>query len=141
MQVAWRTLRPGDANHELIWLGVSIGGIALAALWLGLGLPWPICWFHEFTGEPCATCGATRATIAFLHGHFLDAFRWNPLVFVGCVAVVLFDIYAAAVLLTGRQRLRVSFSGAEKRVFRFTAIAMLLLNWAYLIVHSAMFNS
>ena len=83
-----------------------MGGVALAAIWLGLGLPWPVCWFHEFTGEPCATCGATRATIAFLHGHFSDAFRWNPLAFVACIAVAAYDLYAIAVLLTGRPRLR-----------------------------------
>ena len=141
MQLAWRKVGPREPNHELIWLTVSIGGVALAAIWLGLGLPWPICWFHEVTGEPCATCGATRATIAFLHGHFWDAFRWNPLVFVGCVGVALFDCYAIVVLLTGRRCLRVIFSGGEKRVLRFSAVGVLLLNWAYLLAHSTMFNS
>jgi len=141
MQLAWRTVEPREPNHELIWLFVSIGGVALAAIWLWLALPWPVCWFHEFTGEPCATCGATRATIAFLHGHFLDAFRWNPLVFVGCAAAALYDLYAIAVLLAGRRRLRVIFSGAEKRAFRFSAIGVLLLNWVYLLAHSTMFNS
>ena len=141
MQLTWRTVEPREPNHELIWLGVSVAGVALAAIWLGLGLPWPICWFHEFTGEPCATCGATRATIAFLHGHFLDAFRWNPLAFFACVAVAVFDVYAIAVLATGRRRLRVVFSGSEKRTLRFSAVAMLLLNWAYLLVHATMFNS
>ena len=141
MQLVPRPLHKGEVDHERLWLFVSIAGVAVAAVWLGIGLPWPICWFHELTGEPCATCGATRATIAFLHGHFLDAFRWNPLAFFACIAIALFDIYAMAVLLMRRRRLRVIFNGAEKRILRFSAISVLLLNWAYLLAHSTMFNS
>src|ERR1700758_1005286 len=122
MQLVQRPFHKGEVDHERLWLFVSIGGAALAAVWLGIGLPWPICWFHEITGEPCATCGATRATIAFLHGHFLDAFKWNPLAFFGCLGVALFDVYATAVLIGGRRRLRVIFSGTEKRALRFSAI-------------------
>src|SRR6266487_4309183 len=79
MQIVRRPLAPGETNHELLWLSVSSGGLALAATWLALRLPWPICLFHALTDRPCLTCGATRSAVAFFHAHFLTAFQCNPL--------------------------------------------------------------
>src|SRR5437868_9846126 len=105
MQAVWRPLSQAEVDHELLWLTVSLGGVALATVWLWAGLPWPICWFHELTGEPCATCGATRATIAFFHGEFVKSWQWNPLVFVSCLAMAVFDAYASVVIVTKARRL------------------------------------
>ena len=140
MQVSWRSVGPGELDHELLWFAISLGGLLLAAVWLTFGLPWPICWFHQLTGHPCATCGATRAAIAFFHGDLLGSIRWNPLAFAVYCCIAAFDAYAFCVLATRAPRLRVSFSPAEKRLLRGTAIAVLLLNWAYLLEHSRMFN-
>jgi hypothetical protein len=108
----------------------------MAALWVGLGLPWPICIFHDLTGWPCLTCGATRAAIQFFHGNFLSAWKWNPLVFAGLSAVAVFDVYAAFVLVTGSPRLRIAeLTSAEKSLVRVLVIAALLLNWCYLFAH------
>ncbi len=52
MQIVRRPLAPSETNHELLWLTVSSGGLALAATWLALKLPWPICLFHALTGHP-----------------------------------------------------------------------------------------
>src|SRR5437867_369890 len=67
-----------DLDHELIWLSVSLGGLALAASWFALRLPWPHCIFLSITGLPCLTCGATRSAIAFFHLDFWSAWKWNP---------------------------------------------------------------
>src|SRR5204862_398449 len=75
MRVICRSLNESEVDHELLWFSISIGGLLCAAAWFALGLPWPVCWFHELTGRPCATCGATRAAIAFFHGHLFGAFR------------------------------------------------------------------
>src|SRR5213078_4663629 len=56
MQLVRRHLVPPELDHELIWLTVSFGSLAFAAIWLALGLPWPRCAFHDVTGCPCATC-------------------------------------------------------------------------------------
>jgi hypothetical protein len=140
MQVVWRPLAPQETDPELLWLGITMGGLFCATLWFALGLPWPVCWIHSLTGHPCATCGATRAAIAFFHGQFADAWRWNPMAFLIYCGIAVFDIYAAGVLITRSNRLRASFTVREKRIIRAAAVAVLLLNWSYLIAHSAMFN-
>jgi hypothetical protein len=140
MQMTRRHLAPNEADHELIWLSVSLGSLGLAAAWFALGLPWPRCVFHDLTGHPCLTCGATRATIRFFHGHFLAALRWNPFVFAALCALSVFNFYAFVVLITRAQRLRiVQFTTMERRFVRAAAVTLLALNWIYLLAHSRNF--
>jgi Protein of unknown function (DUF2752) len=135
VQIVRRPLALGETNHELIWLSVSAGGLALAATWLGLKLPWPICLFHALTGRPCLTCGATRSAIAFFHAHFLAAFEWNPLAFLCYCALSLFNVYAFATVVMRTPRLRiVQVNPGEKKFVRGSVIALLVLNWAYLVL-------
>ncbi len=132
MRVVCRPLAPREIDHELLWLSVSLGGLGLAAGWLAAGLPWPSCFFHAVTGHPCLTCGATRSAIAFFHGNFAAAWKWNPLAFTIYTALSIFDGYAFAVLVLRRPRLRiVGLTNGEKAVARIGLIALLALNWAY----------
>jgi hypothetical protein len=136
VQLARRQLTPGELDHELIWLSVSLSGLACAATWLSLGLPWPQCIFHQFTGLPCVTCGMTRSAIAFFHGHFFAALRWNPLVFASLSGLSIFDVYAFVIVMTKAPRLRISLSTpVGKHYARTTAIAALALNWIYLLLY------
>lgn len=136
MRLLWRRRSARETDHELIWLAVSLASIAGGAFWLALRLPWPRCPFFSVTGLPCVTCGATRSAIAFLHGDFLVALRWNPLAFVAFCAVIAFDLYAAMVLLLQRPRLRiVDWSITQKNTARIAAISLLALNWMYLLAH------
>jgi len=136
MRLLWRRRSDQGPEHELIWLGVSVTVLAGGAAWLALALPWPRCPFFAVTGFPCLTCGATRCTIAFLHGDFLSALRWNPLVFVALCGLGVFDLYAAIVLVGRLPRLRVvDWTAAEKKVVRIAAISLLALNWIYLLAH------
>jgi hypothetical protein len=136
MQIARRQLIPRELDHELLWLSVSLGGLTAAALWFALHLPWPRCAFHELTGLPCLTCGATRSAIEFFHGNFLTALKWNPLAFAGLCAISVFDVYAGVVLVTGSPRLRIlDLSSTEKNSVRIFVVVMLVLNWIYLLSH------
>jgi hypothetical protein len=135
-----RLLRRGrsanEPDHELIWLAVSAASIAGGAAWLALALPWPRCPFFAVTGLPCVTCGATRSTIAFLHGDFLSALRWNPLAFVAFCALIVFDLYAAIVIAGRTARLRiVDWTVTEKNLARIAVLSLLALNWIYLLAH------
>ena len=140
MQISRRPLRPGELDHELIWLTVSLAGLAMAAVWLRAGLPWPYCLFLALTGFPCPTCGATRCGIAFFQLRFLDAFWWNPLFFIFCVGLAIFDVYAAFVLATRAPRVRLVLTTGEKQAFRWIAITIIAVNWIYLIVHASRYR-
>src|SRR5437879_8876309 len=109
MRLRFQSLAPGEIDHELIWLSASLVSLSLAAAWLTVGLPWPLCMFHEITGLPCATCGMTRCGIQFFHGHFLAASKWNPLVFTALCGLTAFDLYAFATLATRGPRVRLWF--------------------------------
>src|SRR5438132_14371353 len=130
MQLCRRRLNPGETDHELIWLAVSIGSLALATIWFSLGLPWPRCAFHEITSLPCVTCGMTRCGIQFFHAHFLAALKWNPLVFTALCGLTAFDLYAFATLATRAPRLRICFYNQTSKTFvRGAVITRLLLTW------------
>ena len=69
------------------------------------------------------TCGATRSTIAFLHGDFLAALRWNPLAFAALCGLVAFDLYALIVIVGGNVRLRiVDWTSIEKNITRIAVV-------------------
>lgn len=136
MQFRVRRLAPGEVDHELIWLSASVSSVALAAAWLAIGLPWPVCVFHELTGLPCMTCGMTRCAIQFFHGHFAAALKWNPLIFTLFCGVIAFDLYAFATLATRAPRLRLCFfTERAKTLVRVSVILAFALNWAYLLLH------
>jgi hypothetical protein len=136
MRLHVRRLSPGEIDHELIWLSVSLASLGLAAAWLTIGLPWPRCIFHEITSLPCVTCGMTRCGIQFFHAHFLAALKWNPLVFMALCSVTAFDLYAFATLATRGPRLRICFYNQTAKTFaRGAVIAALVLNWIYLLMH------
>jgi hypothetical protein len=136
MRLLWRGRSANEPDHELIWLGVSVAAVASGAAWLAMGLPWPRCPFFAATGLPCVTCGATRSAIAFLHGDFLLALRWNPLAFFAFCGLVAFDLYATIVLIGRTPRLRIiGWSVVEKNAARIAVISLLALNWIYLLAH------
>jgi len=136
MRLRVRRLSPGEIDHELIWLSVSVASLGLAAAWLTIGLPWPRCMFHEITSLPCVTCGMTRCGIQFFHAHFLAALKWNPLVFTALCGLTAFDLYAFATLATHAPRLRICLYKQTARTFvRGAVISAVALNWTYLLLH------
>jgi Protein of unknown function (DUF2752) len=136
MRLRVQRLAPGEIDHELVWLSVSLASLGLAAAWLTAGLPWPRCAFHEITGLPCITCGMTRCGIQFFHGHLLAALKWNPLVFVALCSLTAFDLYAFATLAARGPRLRICFdTQTAKTLVGIAVISMLALNWIYLLLH------
>ena len=140
MRLVWRRISPAEFNHELVWLAVSGAALIGGAVWLGLGLPGLRCPFLAVTGYPCLTCGATRCTIALLHGNFFLAWSWNPLALVALCGVAVFDLYAIVVLLARTPRLRmIGWTRAEKNIVRIAVVAVIAVNWIYLLAHRTQF--
>ncbi len=135
MQVVARGLERKEVDYELVWLSASLVSLGIAVAWFTLGLPWPLCVFHQLTGLPCLTCGMTRCGIEFFHGHFFAALKWNPLVFALLWGVIAFDLYALAAIALRRPRLRILFRQAEKKYARGVLVAALAINWFYLVSH------
>jgi hypothetical protein len=55
--------------------------------------------------------------------------------------VAVFDFYAAIILVTGAPRLRVAlWNAAEVKWIRLLVVAMLALNWIYLLSNSGRFS-
>ncbi len=140
MRLVLRPLAPKEFDHELVWLAVSVAAIVAGSGWLWLGLAWPRCPFLALTGYPCLTCGATRCAIAFGHAHFSQAWHWNPLASVAICGVILFDVYAAIVLIGGLPRLRlVDWTRGERKAARIGTIVLIAVNWVYLLAHRGRF--
>jgi len=116
---------------------VGLLAAALAAGWFAIGLPRPVCYFREFTGIPCLTCGSTRLVESVLRGDVVAALTWNPLVFFVLLGVGVWVVVSTARWLTGRPQLRVALARNEQRVLRAAAGVAIAAGWAYLIWRAA----
>ncbi len=131
----FRALRRGEFNHELIWLLVSVATAAAVLVLLQSGVPTPRCLFHEITGLPCLTCGATRCLLKIAHGEFAAAVYLNPLAFAAFLAIGVFDLYAVAVLLFRMPRIRANpLSMRTGDLCRIAAVLLCGANWIYLLL-------
>lgn len=131
----FRALRRGELDHELIWLLVSIATVATLLVLLHFGVQTPPCFFHERTGLPCLTCGATRCLLKATQGQFAAAASLNPLALAAGVAIAVFDVYAAVVLFFHLPRIRVNpFSVGTRDLWRGAAIFVCGANWIYLLL-------
>jgi hypothetical protein len=113
--------------------GALVVGAALAALWLRLGLPTPVCLFREWTGIPCPTCGATRMVSALLSGDVVGAAAWNPMLFFALVAVAAWAVVSAVRLALGFPVWRVALARRERLGLRLMACSLVAGSWLYLI--------
>ncbi len=129
--IATREPRRADRQLAWVWFGVAVAAPLLAWAWVRVGLGTPGCAFHRLTGVPCPTCGSSRAVVAALQGHLVEAFLWNPLV---TTLIGLFEIGGliapAWFALGGRVPV---FGPSLPRWIRWAILTALLANWAWLI--------
>lgn len=66
---------------RLVLLAIAVAVFVLGCRYLYLnGSPF-VCPFYVLTGLYCPGCGSGRAATALVRGHFAEAFRYNPLLF------------------------------------------------------------
>jgi hypothetical protein len=132
--VRWRALRPGELDHERLWLGVSLAAAVLCLGWLAFRLPLPQCAFRAWTGFPCLTCGTTRTVQALLEGNLAAAILLNPLAVLALAGIAVFNLYALTVLALRLPRLRVEHISARGALsLRIAAGGAVAINWAWLL--------
>src|SRR5512140_2487808 len=91
------------------------------------------CPFLLVTGHPCATCGMTHAWVHLAHGRLGEAFLWSPLGTVLAAAFWAFAVADVVRLVAGRPFPRIP--EPLLRRWLFVGAAVLLANWAYLLIH------
>jgi hypothetical protein len=131
--MTWRRLEPGEIDHEFLWLAVSAACALGVWFWLHFALPLPRCVWHDLTGLPCPTCGATRCVRYLTQGAWQAALLINPFVFLSLAGVAIYDAYAATVLVLRLPRLRIDRVPPRLGSFlRYGFLIGLALNWWWL---------
>lgn len=116
---------------ERMILLVSAAGAVFALVLLAFSSVLPhgwLCAWREATGWPCAGCGGTRSLALLLSGRWQHAFAMNPGVVLGGAALLLLNIYAAAVLVLRLEPRRPAFPG-----WPWAVAAAVAANWLYLL--------
>ena len=127
--------RPGALPLGGIFGGLAAVGCAAVGL-LGLDhMGFTVCVFRLATGMPCMTCGATRAFGRLFRLDVAGALLMNPLVTLGTLGLLVWGILDLALLPT-RRALRLHLAPAWHPTVRVLAVALVLLNWAFLIFTS-----
>jgi hypothetical protein len=134
MDIRFTRLRAGETDHERLWAAVISASLLAAAAWLrAFGLPPLVCPFHALTGLPCPTCGVTRALAALVAGNLGASLRLHPAVLPGVALAAAYAAYAWLVVGLRLPRLRVSLAPRESRALRWSAAAVLVGVWSFLI--------
>lgn len=125
-----------SGSAGLLALLLVVGAIIARANPGLLSLLWT-CTIKDLTGLPCLTCGLTRVLLHFAAGEVWAAFVLAPL---PAISIVL-SLVAGAWHVVGRARRttlpdEVVGRWLRKRPVRWSALASVLLLWAYAIVRS-----
>ncbi|MCK5074917.1 MAG: DUF2752 domain-containing protein [Calditrichia bacterium] len=110
--------------------GVLAGiSVILLTVYRNLILAMP-CPFKTITGISCPTCGSTRFAFAVLDFEFLQALKFNPLLFIFAVFMVVQFLVSA--YFTARKRyFMIKFSPTMININRVLIIAAVLGTWIY----------
>jgi hypothetical protein len=116
----------------VFFAAAGAAGTALVGLLHLDRLPVSVCFLKFATGCPCPTCGVTRAMGRLFVGDLGGALAMNPLAIAAALLVAVWGVADLALWPWGRA-LSIGFSPAVGRFARFTALGLVLANWAYLI--------
>ncbi|MFI5183369.1 MAG: DUF2752 domain-containing protein [Vicinamibacteria bacterium] len=126
------TAPSGRLPLGVIFAAATAGGVGLVGFLHLDRLPLSVCFLKFATGCPCPTCGATRAMGRLFAGDIRGAFVMNPLATAVAFLVVAWGAADLALWPAGRS-LSPVLPPTAGRVLRFTVVALVLANWAYLI--------
>ncbi len=108
-------------------------GLGASAIWLSdyLDHPVQLCLVKRLTGYPCPTCGFTRGLLSLLHGHVIQAWLFNPLLY----SVLGLFFIATAIRVIFARSLRINLTRIERLTAWILAIVLFFANWVYVILY------
>lgn len=107
----------------------SACGTAMVCLSTYFHQPAKLCLFKRLTGVACPTCGFTRGAISLLQGHIVQAWLYNPLLYL-TIALV---FAVAAVRIISARGVRINMTGRERSAAWISAGLLFFANWLYVI--------
>lgn len=94
-----------------------------------------VCYFKNLTHLPCPSCGTTRGLMALAHGHWTEAFFWNPISILAALFLLISPFWLIYDAITGRSSFYLRYHQAEKTVQKkkwyLPLIILILLNWIW----------
>lgn len=119
-----------DSKKRLAALSISALSITAATI-LYIHNPatsnsYPACPFYHFTGLYCPGCGSLRGTHQLLHGHFLNALGYNPLMVLSIPFVAYLLLAELDIEIKGKKVFKkINFSPLFYKIL----IGVILLYW------------
>jgi hypothetical protein len=116
-------------------LSVHVVWMFILLFYLGAAyfIPHTQCVFHDITGYPCLSCGATRAAEALLDGNIPGMIYYNPLLVLFCAGLFFFSLFKLAEFIF-KFRVFIDVNRKTASLIRIGVIMSIVANWAFLIV-------
>lgn len=112
----------------LIWLG---SGAILVWLSIHFDRDIQLCLIKRLTGFACPTCGFTRGALSLLHGHIIQAWLYNPLLYT--FLAIFFGVTAIRIIFA--RSIRISLTRIERLFAWIIVIVFFCANWVYVILY------
>jgi hypothetical protein len=119
---------------HLIWGPIAIAAVIAAGFAAHYFHGLPACPFKVLTGYPCLTCGGTRCLAEMAHLSLWESFKYNPFVWLTVIGMIAFSLWVASGFLFKRG-ISITLTENEKKAIRFAIIALMAINWIYLIFY------
>jgi hypothetical protein len=110
-----------------VWLIVAAAATYLFLFDPAKGYGYPSCPFRALTGLQCPGCGTARSLHQLLHGHPLNAFELNPLIFLASPLLLLLLLFLTSSRFSELLKTRIQF---ERRL-AWIVIAVVVGFWIF----------
>jgi len=126
--------KKGELNLPLVYFLVAGGGVFAVIILRSFNrLPHFPCVFKTVTGFPCPTCGSTRVVTSLLKFDIIEAFGWNPLVFLIGIAFIIWVSYGFYMQISGK-KIKIRLSKKESLFIKLVLLILFFSNWIYLVI-------
>jgi hypothetical protein len=127
-------LSPPSRLHPAWWLAACLLVLAAARGLQHFAILLPPCGLRTLTGIPCLFCGSTRCLVAWSHFRVGEAFRLNPLVAAGYLALLGWILLALRDSWLQQDRAARMSQRLLKKPWPILFGLAALANWVYLLV-------